>query len=362
MSFLVERLWSTSRQVRETTLKALIDCGYIANNDEKERLRKMIYDMFRLIGWLHSARLCLIINGNKQLCTELDKDYERWKDFLLNLLELTYGQSIPATSENDHSSGSDENYDSIHDLAEIVFAGYGKELQKNNPDMGSERKLLKRLQKYFTVLIPDCKDLLEDLINYDYNVISIWTKANAIRSIGEIRTGNMGESIVALLFSPEEILHEEATRLIERTGKDLYKVSSDRIIEPVRSKLDKIFSGNFDQKELVYEKVKFLSGLFGPIQEDDMIYLAERLLFVKNITEEKASIPPESLIWVFENGENNPSVLVNHAVENQFSKRINELKTGFGSYILPFSVIEDFCLQYPENSHGIYRYIDNCDR
>ena len=77
--------------------------------------------------------------------------------------------------------------------------------------------------------MPDYKNLIEDLLNRDYNQISFWTKACTLRNIKEIKDENLGESVAALLFSPEEILQEEAAKLIARSGMEKYRSVSQRI-------------------------------------------------------------------------------------------------------------------------------------
>ncbi len=356
MSFLVERLWSTSRQLREITLKALISCGYITNEEEKDRLRKMIYDTFGLLTWILSGIVCLSNNEDVQLHKELGKEYFRWKEFLLNLLVLTYRDSIPVMAEK--GDRKDGNYASIPDLAEIVFAIRRKPGQDHIAEAVVERKILKRLQKYFPVLIPEYNTLLEDIINYDYNVISIWTKACAMRSMERIEAENMSESAVALLFSPEEILREEATRLIARSGMDLYRVSSERIREQFRNRLDDIVSGKTSENELVYEKVRFFSECFGPIHEDELIFLAEKTNCMKGLPVLMGVLPPESVIWTFTGSNTDPAVIVNHGVGNQPGNNVNKLKASSHCYVLPFSAIDEFVFQYPENAWRIYNYID----
>jgi hypothetical protein len=168
----------------------------------------------------------------------------------------------------------------------------------------------------------------------------------------------MAESIVALLFSPEEILREEATRLIARSGMDLYSLSSDRIREQFRKKLDDIIQGNTDENELVFEKVKFIATCFNTIYEDELIYLAERILFDRQLTGSKGTLPPDSVIWGFREKGSNPEIIVNHSDEKHLRTSGDELKTLSYAYVLPFSAVEDFGFQYPENSEAIYSYID----
>ena len=45
----------------------------------------------------------------------------------------------------------------------------------------------------------------------------------------DITGKNTEESVIALLFSPEKILQEEAARLISKTNKGLFEAASERI-------------------------------------------------------------------------------------------------------------------------------------
>ena len=101
--------------------------------------------------------------------------------------------------------------------------------------------------------MPQYKELLENIINYDYNIISIWTKASTLRNMSEIDNENLGESVVALLFSPEELLRQEAARLIARSGMELYKTTSERIPESVKKGTGSDYLGETDENELLYE-------------------------------------------------------------------------------------------------------------
>ncbi len=354
MPFLLERLWSTSRQLRETALNELTYRGYIAGEDERKRIRKLIMDTFRTLTWIVSVRVCLEENNDPLLKREADKEFDRWKEFLLRLIRLAYGDSIPLSQ-----AGGEEGDDpgSVRELAAIVFTGHGPAGPDDKSNAAANRKMFKKLQHYFPVLVPDYVTLHEDIINYDYNVISIWTKACAIRSIREIGSENLGESIAALLFSPEEILVEEAVQLISRSGKSADAIMSDRIPAEVRAKLEDIISGRFDRKGLIYEKVRFLSRNLVPVIEEELISLAEQLIFVKELPGEKAALS-DAVLWILDGKEGEPAVIINHAGNSPAVGNPGKPDQGSSCYALPFSAITDFCYRFPGNSVRIYSYID----
>jgi hypothetical protein len=362
MSFLVERLWSNSRLIKEMSLKTLINTGYQVNENEKDRLKKNIFEIFGTLTWITAAQVSLKDSNEDTLSAEMDKEYIRWKDYLLNLLSLTYNGQIESENEKGQKDIKDDLSRSIPELARIIYAGASKPGTDDSPDSGSYKKKLKKLQRYFPCEIPGYKNLLEDIINCDYNLIGIWTKACAIRNIPEIEEEDMGESVVALLFSPEELLRQEAARLITRSGKELYKTTSERIPEATRKQLDKIIEGEICEKELVFEKVRFLSSCFKGINEDELLFLADKLAFARNDQRGIYSQPSNSILWSFPSEKGEPEIFVNQEDITDPGNVIKDIRTTcFYCYVLPLITVREFNFQYPESSFGVFKYIDNCE-
>lgn len=352
MSFLVERLWSNSRLIKEMCLKTLINTGYKVKENEKERLKKNIFETFGTLTWIISAQVCLKNGKNDFLSLEMDKEYVRWKDYLLNLLFLTYGEKV-SEAEGDNPNP---------ELAGIIYGSYSDKGAENASDQGYYKKKLKRLQSYFPVEVPAKKSLFEDIINCDYNLISVWTKACTLRSIAEIEEEELGESVVALLFSPEELLREESARLIARSGKELYKTTSERIPEATRKQLDKIIAGEITEKELVFEKVRFLTSCFKEIKEDELLFLADKMLFARNDERGIYSQPSNTIAWSFSSEKSEPEIFLNYEDITDPGKIARDMRTTcYYCYVLSLNTVREFNFQFPESSFGIFKYIDNCE-
>lgn len=353
MSFLVERLSSNSRPVREMALKTLEDAKYVVKESEKDRLKKIIYETFGTVTWIIAARISLKNGNNDFLSGEMDKEYVRWKDYLHMLLSLVYGDKAEEADEK--SAGEKDNFPkSIPELASLIF--------NSLHDQEDYRKRLKKLQRFFPVEVPAYKSLLEDLINCDYNLIGVWTKACTVRSIPEIDEEDLGESVVALLFSPEQILREESARLIARSGRELYKTTSERIPEAIRNQLDKIVAGEITDKELVFEKARFLSSVFKGLNEDELLFLADKLAFSRNDKRGIYSQPSNTIMWSFSAENSEPEIFVNQEDITDPGKIARDIRTTcYYCYVLPLSAVSEFKFQYPESSFGIFGYIDNCE-
>jgi hypothetical protein len=357
MSFIVERLWSNSRQLKELALTSLISCGYRANEDQKEHLHKVINETFGTIAWIISAKVCLHGN-NPMLLQEFEKEYNRWKAYLRNLLILTFDNAEITLNKKEQNKRKD-NLRYIPALVEIIFGDSIKPLKENIPDAAADKKRLKKLQRYFQCGQPRYDDLLEEIINCDYNLLSIWTKACALRNIRNIENENLGESVVALLFSPDELLQEEASKLIGRTSRELYHIASERIPETERKKLDKIISDETDDKELIYEKTRFLSSCFPGITEEELLFLAERMSFFRSDQTGIYSQPSGTVLWSFSDGSQNLKVFVNFNENTDLNSVIRDLRTSYSfCYVLPLNAVREFNFLYPQNSFTIFKYID----
>jgi len=360
MSFIVERLWSNSRLIKEMCLKTLINTGYRVKDKEREKLKKNIFETFGTLTWIIATQVSLKNHDNDFLLSEMDKEFSRWKDYLQNLLFLTYGEKV-SEADRETTKDRDEYSKSIPEMAGIIF---GNDLDKGNEitsGQGYYKKKLKRLQRYFAVEVPSFKSLLEDIINCDYNLISVWTKACTLRTVPEIGEEELGESVVALLFSPEELLREESARLIARSGMELYKTTSERIPEGTRKQLDRIIAGEIAEKELVFEKVRFLASCFKEIREDELIFLADKMSFARNDEKGIYSQPSNTIAWSFPSEKSDPEIFVNHEDITDPGKIVRDMRmNSYFCYVLSLNTIREFNFQYPESAIGIFKYLDNC--
>ncbi|NMC36871.1 MAG: hypothetical protein GYA41_00925 [Bacteroidales bacterium] len=357
MSFVFERLWTNSRIIRESAAKALIKCGFKPAEEERKQLKKLIYNIFGQITWILSLKVSLDSNNEAFLAEQIEKEFMRWKKFLLDLLFIAYGKSI--TSESSKRSSPD-NYDKlIPELAGILFTD-SRTGKKNISDTETDRKILKKLQQYYPCDLPRHEALPEEIINCDYNVLSVWTKACAIRTKKAIADEHLLESVAALLFSPEWILKEEAARLLNRTDSKKFADIIERLSENDRLRIAPLVKEEQESSgELLFEKTRFLSSVFSPINEEKLLFLAERMKFITCDSQEEIKLLPESIIWTI-------------TKENQITlryisdKRTEDVIADFMQaesvcYVLPLTAIELFRFYDPDDSLVICEYLERLE-
>jgi ATP:ADP antiporter, AAA family len=357
--FLFSRLWSNSRQLKEVALKCLINCRFKPTDEDKERLNILISDIVGIITWNLSAKRCLEKNNDSVLLTEVNKELNRWSNFLINILSITYDVAAVTRIRKNLEFETIESVHYAHAIIDIIVDDSIKAKIIYLLDAIPDEEKLRNLNRFFPVEIPCHDKLLEDMLNRDYNLLSLWTKACVLRNLQKISDNEMVESVVALLFSPESILQEEAVRLIARSDIKLYRSVYNRIPVVTRKRLDRIINKETDIRDLLFEKIQFLTGRFEGIIEDELLLLSKSLLFFNDIKTFMSSIPEGYILWALTDGNNGPSVriLFTSGTDELFEKVNGSEKSPV--YILPFRAIDEFLYQYPDDSGIILTYFEN---
>lgn len=359
MSFLIERMATSSRQIREIAVRSLLMCGFTPDAAGKEILRKQAFETFGLLSWIISVRVCLHDNKSKSLLRHVEREYKRWRSYLLSLLVLTYGKSISVTMEAEKSSGDESG--EIYDLAEIFSEGSSLSSLKNLPDVETDRKKLKKLFRYFPGAIPAYDQLPEEILNCDYNLVSVLTKASAIREINDLKNENIRESVAAVLFSPERILKEEAARLAGGFDTELFGSVENRLPENDKKHLEIVMGKEYDEHDLLYEKSDFLSRLFSDFNDEELLFLAGKMIYNDNKDPEFLTQIENSVVW--ETAGEKPSFRASVIHEKPDGA---VFKTGSGVsdsflYVLRLESVEQFSHYYPESSYTLLKYIDGVE-
>ena len=359
IGFLFSRLRSNSRQLKEVAIKCLIDCGFKPSEEDKDFLHQLTSEVIRLITWNLSAKICLKKSNNNFLLEEVNKEITRWEMLLFNVLSITYNSDTITRIRENLESETPESVNYALEMIDIVINDSIKPKLISLLDAVPDEKKLKNLYRFFPGEIPNHKKLPEDIINRDYNLINLWTKACTLRSISRIEDDDMAESVIALLFNPEGIIQEEAANLIKRSNHELYGSASLRIPNSTKKNLDKIINGPNEKKELLFEKVQFLSKCFAGISEDDLLPLAGVMKYIINFETESQMLKEDCIIWALsdENSNNEVHIFINGDIDRltqNFQSRNNH-----SFYVLPLVAIEEYHFQFPDKSFGILKYIDN---
>ena len=359
IGFLFSRLWSNSRQLKEAALKCLIDCEFKPSGEDKDRLHQLVSDIVGLMTWILLAKICLEKSNDTFLTEVIRKEINRWNRFLFNILSITYDSGSITKIRENLESETVEGVNYALEMIDIVIDDSIKPKLISLLDVVPDEEKLKNLYHFFPGEVPHYNKLLEDIINRDYNLLSLWTKACTLRNLQEIEGDEMAESVVALLFSPEGIMQEESAKLIARSSRELYRSASQRIPDSSKKWLDKIVNGETDEEELLYGKTLFLSGCFTGIPEEELLTLAGDMKYIKDFRAGFNLFPDGCIIWSLSADKTGNEVYVHY---HDDIKSLNEKFRGRENnscYILPLNAVEEYHYQFPDNSFEILKYIDN---
>lgn len=352
--FLFSRLWSNSRQIKEVALSLLNANNFQSPDQEKENVHNLISDVIGIIVWNLSAKICLERNNDEEILPELNRDTARWYTFLFDLLSINYDSVEIARIKENLEKGT---FESVNYALEMTGLIIGKPIKQkilllldDSPDI----RKVKSLFQYYPGEIPEYPKLIDDILNRDYNLLGIWIRAVTLRKITSIKSDVMAQSAIALLFSPEPILREESARLIARSDQKIYNSVSDRIGKDMKDLIGMLRADKIPSKELLFEKVRFLSGTFQGVDEDDLLFPGNSLKYLKMIEVNALQAEGGFILWNLAGGTD-PIV---HSSEKENSV-IKEMKSIEGFYLLSLNAIRDFHYRNPEKSAIILNYIGN---
>ena len=362
ITFLFSRLWSNSRQLKELTVQLLINSKFVPSEEEKQRIHILTSDLIGLITWNLSAKVSLEQEHDNFLLDRINNEIYRWTEFLFNILSVTYNPGYIARIREALAYETRESVSYAFEMMNLDVSELVKPKLISLFDVVPERDKLDNLFQFFPGEIPGRRTLLEEIINHDYNLISLWTKACTLRSIDKIEGEEMAESVTALLFSPELIIQEESANLIRRSNPELYLSASGRIPEQINKRLDKIINGTADRKGFLYEKVNFLATFFDRIPKDDLLPLALGMMHLNNFDNESLNHSEGSVLWISTGVNEDYYVHVHYygGAENLIGKHLNQKNADI--YLLPFLTLEEFHFQYPDKADYILKYIDDNEK
>jgi AAA family ATP:ADP antiporter len=356
--FIFARLWSNSRQLKEAALKCLKDCGYKTDDEEKDKLNQLISETIGMITWNISAQITLSRNNDEPLREVIRNETIAWNSFLFDLLSITYDAGSIARIRANLESGTLESVNYALEMIDLVIDESVKAKVVSLVDAVPDEEKLKNLHQFFPGEISSYDSLIEDILNRDYNLITTWTKAFTLRHMSSIKSENIKESVIALLFSPENILQEEAASLLDRSDKNLLNEVVRRIPGRQGHRTNKITKGEIPPADFIYEKVKFLSTLFCDIPPDELIILAGVIRFYENFEFTAGKAFPDSILWVLLPDFKLVGVYTIYEGHLPDFNSDQIISDGSFFYLLPMTALEDFRKNYPESSFELFNYLE----
>ena len=358
--FLVPRIWSGNRLLRKEAVSALISCDYEAGEEARDKIHQEIKGITGLLSWNLSAQLTVRNSGNDLLADTLEEESRWWKDFLFDILSLVYERRTLDTVVEKIRTGSAENINQAFETLGILVDREVFPQLRILLDNTTLREKVKNLDHFCPVIIPEYKLLVQDLVNKDYNHIGVWTKVCALRSLYKLPSATEPDFLIALLFSVNRILREEAFMYLQEYYEGRYAQCSYRLPKVYGEQLDRLLHGDNNGNDLICNKLMSLSLVFPSLQGNSLISLAEDVRRVDSPVSGNTDPESDFIIWPvdYSPGDGNSRLYFNwHTGGLRLNiKNVTE-RTG-PCYLLPVKSVEQFVFYEPGESRALMKCLD----
>ncbi|MBE0676646.1 MAG: hypothetical protein IH591_18470 [Bacteroidales bacterium] len=277
-----QMLRTNSRAVRGKAARILVEQQYRVPESEKDKIHQLITEIIGTLTWYMQASVALKNSDNGELAEAVNSEMDWWYKFLFSLLQITYDSQYIEKIKDNLETGTVESVNFALEMIDIVIDESIKTRVSYCVDISDNEEKLKSLNQFYPGFIPSYDDLLIEIINRDYNLTGLWTKAVAVSSLMNIADSErINLTLAALLFSPNRILVEEAVRIIVFRNPDMLKELKPRIPAENLEIVDLITGNKPENNHFIAEKVRALRKYLPGIPEDELIIIAEDVQYMK---------------------------------------------------------------------------------
>ncbi len=354
--FLFPRLWSVHRDLRKEALNGLMKCNFDPDDEEKDKIIQEIQEVIRFLTWNIAATVAIKKADDTTLLESISQETVWWNDFLFGLLSIIYDKKSFDKIRSNLESGTLESVNLALEMIDIIVDDAIKPRLTALLDVISEEDKLKSLFQFYPGEIPDYQDLVVDLINTDYNRIGVWTKSCALKSLYNISNIEDPDFVIALLFSPNRILREEALRYLQTKFEDVYSYCAHRVPEKYQDHLKALFDGKIGAEGEIFNKIQFLNEQFEKISMEQSIDLSMNMQLL-GADENKNNLGERYIIWPIGEKDTEPLINWKEANHKLAEEKAEQLKTK-EAYILDIKFVADAVFDRPASASSIINYLE----
>jgi hypothetical protein len=279
-AFLAEAFFSVHREVRKEALKGLLGFNYKPDRKMRERLQVEADRVIDIIAWNTAAAATCTTAEDYEMADFIGTDSEWWYRYLFGVISLIYGKSGVAMVCNSINKSDGVSYAEARELIDIIVdEPLKKRLLLLISVLSGKSSPAKLILNAGLEMLP-YRQLCSAMINMDYNQVSVWTRSCALRRLYDFGEYNDFRAVAALLFSPYEILREEAARFLREKRVVVWNNTADRIPDYYRSHLENVVKGGLPERDELYYKTNLLRSCFPRVNPSDLLSLASDTLRV----------------------------------------------------------------------------------
>jgi hypothetical protein len=281
-----ELLWKKAEfpepKIIAQVFHALSQSGYQATPNYRARIKNEIEEDISKTAWNIAALEELSTSSlGKMVRSAIEEENEEIYKHIYMLLAMIYEDlSVKLVRENIETGNSEDLTYAIELLDVFLDDELKPKLIPLIDDLPINEKL-RRLQLQFPREAYDDYEVLNQIINRDYNKINRWTKACAIYHLGHHKKAAVTDILIANIFNPDTLMRETAAWAIFQMDQEQYHINTQRLDPSIKRSLDDMISRHsaMDRYALLFHRIMFLKGmkLFAGVPSSVLAGLGELL-------------------------------------------------------------------------------------
>jgi ATP:ADP antiporter, AAA family len=278
---LLGKIENQNRTVVRQTLLALREAKFQATPGNINRILNDIVRLINMMSWNFAAytsinRLSRFALLKEALESEINDNYNT----LYHLLSLAYNPTSIGNIKNLLMDGSDTDISFAVELLDQIVNEEIKQVFFPVVENIPLKERFKQLQYFFQAIRETPEELIQDIINRDFNMVSLYVKACAIYSLPILKNKEASQELVASIFHPNQLIRETAASVLEQIEPLMLESVYSRL-EPIwvnEIKASLSHSGN-GIPYLLLHRIRFIKDcpLMNGISEDILLEIAKTL-------------------------------------------------------------------------------------
>ncbi|MGC9341060.1 MAG: HEAT repeat domain-containing protein, partial [Bacteroidales bacterium] len=222
INYLVGKLNRSEDFILRYTLKSLAESDFRPYEQTRIRLKEILFKYTGMAAWNMSVlESCQFNKLNPELVKAMDLEYKQAYQVIFYTLSVLHGRSAIGEIQRNIESGIAESIGYSIELMDLFIDEDIKEWLFVFFEAGRKTNRIKKLQMSFPVSLLRGEALLHAIINRDYNYINTFTRVLAIKELEKLKNYTVGETLIAQLFNPDDIVAESSVQQVIKHDPDI---------------------------------------------------------------------------------------------------------------------------------------------
>jgi ATP:ADP antiporter, AAA family len=278
---LLGKIENQNRTVVRQTLLALREAKFQATPANINRILNDIVRLINMMSWNFAAYTSINKLSRFSLLQEaLESEIADNYNTLYHLLSLAYNPTSIGNIKNLLMEGSDTDISFAVELLDQIVNEEIKQVFFPVVENISLKDRFKQLQYFFQAIRETPEELIQDIINRDFNMISLYVKACAIYSLPILKRKEASQELIASIFHPNQLIRETAATVLEQIEPMMLESVYSRLdptwVNEIKSSLSHAGNGI---PYLLLHRIRFIKDcpVMKGISEDILLEIAKTL-------------------------------------------------------------------------------------